>query len=176
MHYSSFIRMEHNITATTKHLSCYLFTKKGLKEGPKREKNCCSHQKWPKKKSILVARKLLLRLSALTISVSLWLTESDLKKQLTRHILDFAMNFCHKFCFRFKTTNVNLKSRKSDISLRPIDDSASKLIFFFVFFAIIDQFWCQIINCLLRNITFTTLKMNVWCFEAKQKLWKKSTR
>ena len=38
-----------------------------------------------------------------------------------------------------------------------------------------DQFWCQIINCLMRNIIFTTHEMNAWCFEAKQKSYKAST-
>ncbi len=51
MHYSSFIRMEQNITATTKHLSCYLFTKKGLKEGPSGEKTV-AHTKNDQKRNL----------------------------------------------------------------------------------------------------------------------------
>ena len=62
------------------------------------------------------------------------------------------------------------ESKKNDISQEPIDDLALKLIFFFAFFAIIDQFRCQIINCFMRNITFTTHAMNAWCFEAKPKM------
>ena len=66
-------------------------------------------------------------------------------------------------------------SRETDNLQGTIDDLASKVIFFFAFFAIIDQFWCQIINCLMGNITFATQGMKTWCFEAKEKLWKKST-
>ena len=56
-----------------------------------------------------------------------------------------------------------------------IDDFTSKVIFFFAFFATMDQFWCQIINWLMRNITFATREINASCSEAKQKIWKKST-
>ncbi len=64
-------------------------------------------------------------------------------------------------------------SRKSDISQEPIDDFTSKVIFILAFFAIIDHFWCQIINCPVRNINVTTHEMNIWCFEANQIFLKK---
>ena len=66
--------------------------------------------------------------------------------------------FCNpvKFAYWFRPFNVK----------RDLFDTCGKII---------DQFWCQIINWLLRNISFTTHEMNAWCFEAKPKLWKKST-
>ena len=48
--------------------------------------------------------------------------------------------FFSQFLFRFETSSVLFMSRKTDILQGPIDDLTSKLIFFFAFFAIIDQF------------------------------------
>ena len=64
-------------------------------------------------------------------------------------------------------------SRKTDISLGPIDDLASKLINYGKESKEKDQFLCQIINCPKRNIIFATLEMNFWCFEATTKTVKK---
>ena len=66
--------------------------------------------------------------------------------------------FCNPVKFSYWFTPFNVK--------RNLFDTRGKII---------DHFWCQIINWLLRIITFTTHVMNPWCFEAKQKLWKKST-
>jgi hypothetical protein len=53
----------------------------------------------------------------------------------------FHSGFLPRFLFGFETSNVHFMSRESDsISHGPFDDLASKLIFFFAFFAIIDQF------------------------------------
>ena len=48
--------------------------------------------------------------------------------------------FLQQFLFRFETSSVHFISHESDISQGPIDDLTSKMIFFFAFFAIIDQF------------------------------------
>ena len=82
--------------------------------------------------------------------------------------------FLPQFLFRFETSNVHFMSRKTDISQGPIDHLASKKIFLSALFVIFNQFWCQIINWPLQNISFATHEMNAWCFEAKQKMWKKS--
>ena len=80
-----------------------------------------------------------------------------------------------QFLFRFETSSVHFMSRKTDTSQEPIDDLASKLINYDKESKEKDQFWCKIINCPLRNISFATHEMNTWCFDAKQKLLKKST-
>ena len=82
--------------------------------------------------------------------------------------------FLH-FLFRLKTSSVHSKSRKSDISHGTIDDLASKLIFFFAFFAIIDLFWCQLIKCLLRNITFRLMKLTLDVLKRNKNHGKKPT-
>ena len=52
-------------------------------------------------------------------------------------------------------------SRKTDISQGTIDDFASKLINYGKEGIEKDQFWCQIINWPLRNISFATNEKNV---------------
>ena len=113
-------------------------------------------------------------------SLVLSIAGADLKwlsfTKLNPHLLRLGHSgFLPQFLFRFETSSVLFMSRKSDISQGTIDYFASKMISFFAFFALIDQFWCQIINWLLRNISFATHKMNAWCFKAKPKMWKKST-
>ena len=42
--------------------------------------------------------------------------------------------------------------------------------FFFAFLSIIDQFWCEIINCLLQNMSFTTHEINTWMLVSLQNI------
>ena len=70
--------------------------------------------------------------------------------QLANAKYHFCDSFNERLMFRsqtkivekslFETANVNFLSRKVNISQEPIDDLASKKIFFFAFFAILDQF------------------------------------
>ena len=53
--------------------------------------------------------------------------------------LDISSLHSGFFLFRFETSKVHFMSRKTDVSPFKIYDLASKGIFFFAFFAIIDQ-------------------------------------
>ena len=61
-------------------------------------------------------------------------TEMKLIRALAQRI------FLSQILFRVETSSVHLKSRKTDILQETINDLASKLIFFYAIFAIIDQF------------------------------------
>ena len=83
-----------------------------------------------------------------------------INKQIWQDCRTFRVIFLRMFCnpvkFAYWFTPFNVK--------RNLFDTWGKIT---------DNFWCKIINWLLRNITFTTHQMKAWCFEAKQKLWKK---
>ena len=86
----------------------------------------------------------------------------EISKQIWQDCRTFRVRFLKMFCnpvkFAYWFTPFNVK--------RNHFDTCGKII---------DQFWCQIINCLMRNITFATHAMNAWCFFAETKISEKST-
>ena len=60
-------------------------------------------------------------------------------ENLLNYLLFYGFEETLQFLFRFETSNTYDMNRQTDILHGPIDDLASKVIFFFAFSAIIDQ-------------------------------------
>ena len=82
--------------------------------------------------------------------------------------------FFHNFCFASKHQAFISWVAKVIFRRRQLMIWASKVIFFFAFFAIIDQFWCPIISPLLRKFC-ESWNEGLFRNEKIKKCWKKST-